>query len=167
MRQNIKSVVEDISEEVRKNGIEWVASSYMPWWTNFNFSNLSWTRLKLKNWSEYRLIEFNKWSEDYSDIDYFNWDDEWLDWNNIDCREITDMCRIVKFDENWEVWPLSNSKVSFTNLNFAVSWSWSIPKVTINFVARASVKEWIRAELAEKTKLIFQTTFSERVLEIK
>ena len=163
MRNNIKSVVEDIAEEVRKNDIEWVKSDYL--W-DYNFSNITWNRLKLINWPEYRLVRYNKWSG----IKYENLSDtekEWLSaWN--DCLLIKDMCRIVKFDKEWvEIWPLSNSKVSFTNLSFEVSWEENVPKVTLNFVARASVRAWIRAELAEKSKLVFQTSISERALKVK
>ena len=163
MRNNIKSVVEDIAEEVRKNDIEWVKSDYL--W-DYNFLNITWNRLKLKNWPEYRLVRYNKWSG----VRYENLTDtekEWLSpWN--DCILIKDMCRIVKFDKNWlEIWPLSNSKVSFTNLSFEVTWEDNIPKVILNFTARASVREWIKSKLAEKTKLIFQTTISERALKVK
>lgn len=165
MRNNIKSVVEDIAEGVRKNDIEWVASEYSLWWTNFNFSNSIWTRLKLKNWVEYRLVKYNKsdWKK-YEDLT--DTEKEWLSpWN--DCLLVKDICIIVKF-KNWaEIWPLSNSKVSFTNLSFNVSWENEIPKVTIKFVARAAIKSWIRSKLAEKTKLIFQTTISERALKAK
>jgi hypothetical protein len=165
MRNNIKSVVEDIAEEVRKNDIVWVSSEYSLGWANFNFSNISWTRLKLENWVEYRLVKYNKWIWiKYEDLTTA--EKEWL--NSMDnCLWVKDMCRIIKF-KNWlEVWPLSNSKISFTNLSFAVSWSWAVPKVTLNFTARASVREWVRSALAQKTKLIFQTTISERALKVK
>ena len=179
MRQNIKSVVEDISEEVRKNDIKWVASSYMPWWANFSFTNNSWiwTRLKLvkKIWVnetefiEYRLVQYKKWFwKKYSNSDKFDTKNEWLNNNYTEeCSSVEDMCRIVKFDNNWKIWPLSNSKISFTNLSFNVSGSWAIPKVTLNFKARAAVREWIRAKLAEKTTLIFQTTLSSRALKVR
>ena len=163
MRNNIKSVVEDIAEEVRKNDILWVKSDYI--WI-YNFSNWSWSRLKVKNWPEYRLVKYNKISlEEYEDLTAT--EKEWL--SPLDnCLDIKDMCRIVKFDNlGVEIWPLSNSKVSFTNLSFNVSWSWAIPKVTLNFTARASIREWVRAELAKKTKIIFQTTISERALKVR
>ena len=163
MRNNIKSVVEDIAEEVRKNDIEWVKSDYL--W-DFNFSNWSWSRLKLKNWPEYRLVKYNKISWDEYD-NLTPAEKEWLSlWDN--CLDIKDMCRIVKFDNSGtEIWPLSNSKVSFTDLSFNVTGSLAVPKVTLNFTARASVREWVRSELAEKTKIIFQTTVSERVLKVR
>jgi len=163
MRNNIKSVVEDIAEEVRKGDIEWVKSDYI--W-DYNFSNLSWTRLKIIDWPEYRLVKYNKadWKK-YEDLTAS--EKEWLTpWN--DCLDIKDMCRIVKFANNWvEIWPLSNSKISFTNLSFNVSGSWAIPKVTLNFTARAAVREWVRAALAKKTTLIFQTTLSSRALKVR
>lgn len=144
MRNNIKSVVEDIAEEVRKNDIKWVKSDYF--W-DFNFSNWSWSRLKVKNGPEYRLFKSIQ---------------------SLDCNDIKNICSIIKFDKNWaEIWPLSNSKISFTNLSFNVSWEYDIPKVTINFIARAAIKSWIRSKLAERTKLIFQTTISERALKVK
>jgi len=142
MRNNIKSVVEDIAEEVRKNDIEWVKSDYT--W-NYSFINKKGSRLKV--WEiEYRI----KKSEP-----------------TFDCSDIKNICTIYKY-KNWvEIWPLSNSKVSFTNLEFAVSWENEIPKVTLIFTARAAIRAWIRGKLAEKTRLVFQTTISERVLKIK
>ena len=170
MRNNIKSVVEDIAEEVRKNDIEWIAEWY---WDPFIFDHdywkwkWIWTRLKLKDWPEYRLVKYNKWIlTKYDSLNIA--EKKWQEHSWEDCSSITDMCRIVKFDKNWvEIWPLSNSKVSFTNLSFTVSWENEVPKVLLNFIARASVKEWIRTKLAEKTTLIFQTSFSERALKVK
>lgn len=144
MRNNIKSVVENIAEEVRKNDIEWVKDDYI--W-NFNFTNVKWSRLKLKNWPEYRLVKTKP---------------------NLSCEDIKNICTIVKFDKNWvEIWPLSNSKISFTNLSFEVSWENEIPKVILKFTVRAAVKSWIRSKLAKKTTLVFQTTISERALKVK
>ena len=142
MRNNIKSVVEDIAEEVRKNDIVWVKSDYI--W-DYNFSNLNWSRLRV--WDiEYRIKKTEP---------------------TLDCSEIKNICTIYKFKNSAEIWPLSNSKVSFTDLSFNVTGSWAIPKVTLNLTARASIREWVRAELAEKTKIIFQTTISERALKVR
>ncbi|MDQ7009397.1 MAG: type II secretion system protein [Candidatus Gracilibacteria bacterium] len=144
MRNNIKSVVEDIAEEVRKHDIEGVKSDYIG---DFNFTNISGTRLKVQNGPEYRLVK----SE-----------------STLTCEDIKNICSIVKYDNSGnEIGPLSNSKISFTNLSFNISGEDAIPKVTLKFVARAAVKAGIRSELAEKTKLIFQTTISERALKVK
>ena len=141
MRQNIKSVVEDISEEVRINWIVWVANNYLD-----PYIFWEWTRLKLKNGSEYRIKKSD---------------------TLLNCSDIKNICSIYKY-KNWlEIWPLSNSKVSFTDLSFNVTGSWAVPKVTLKFTARAAIRAWLRPWLAEKTKLIFQTTFSERALKIK
>lgn len=142
MRNNIKSVVEDIAEEVRKNDIVWVKSDYSSY---YNFSNWSWSRLKV--WTiEYKI----KKSEPI-----------------LDCSNIKNICTILKFKDWVEIWPLSNSKVSFTNLSFEVSGSGAIPKVTLKFIAKPAIKSGVKINLIKNTKLIFQTTISERALKVK
>jgi hypothetical protein len=140
MQQNIKSVVEDIAEEVRKNDIIWVKNDYL--WT---YAFWKWKRLKIWN-IEYKLEK----SESI-----------------LECSDIKNICKIVKTIDWTEVWPLTNSKVSITNLEFNVTWSGSIPKVSINFTARAGIKNWLRSDLAERTVINFQTTISERYLKVK
>ena len=146
MRQNIKSVVEDISEEVRKNGIEWVANNY---WDLY----IAWEGSRLKLWTiEYRIKKSNY---------------QWVVDNSLDCNNIKNICTIEKYNNGGLVWPLSNSKISFTDFSFNVTGKNNIPKVTISFIARAALKNWLRPDLIKNSQIYFQTTFSERVLEIK
>ena len=153
MRNNIKSVVEDIAEEVRKNDIVWVKSDYI-WNYNFPINGGSWTRLKLSDSTEYILKKFK-----YNDLN--NEDD------HLNCNDVTTICTIYKKKNLTEIWPLSNSKISFTNLSFNITGSGAIPKLQLNFTARAAVRAGIKPELAKKTKIVFQTTLSSRELKVR
>jgi prepilin-type N-terminal cleavage/methylation domain-containing protein len=146
IRQNIKWLVEDISEEVRKNDIIWVSSNY---WDPY----VAWIGTRLKVWNiEYRI----KKTDNLGNIN-----------NSFDCNDIKNICTIEKY-LSWNlIWPLSNSKISFIDFNFKVSWKVAIPKVTISFTARGAIKNWLRPDLIKNSKLYFQTTFSERILEVR
>ncbi len=154
MRQNIKSLVEDIAEEVRKNEIKWVKKETdLPSW-NYKFSNIYWNKLKLVK---------KRFIDEVNNIEYKIEKSE----SSLSCSDIKNICTIYKY-KNWsKIWPLTNSKISFTNFKFIVSWKDAVPKVRINFTARAAIKNWLRPDLIKNSKLIFQTTISERYLQVK
>ncbi len=148
MQQNIKSVIERISNDIRKNGITGVSESVLVYWTG------AWDWSALKVWNNFYFLS------DYGDIISGDFD---IRKSNIDeCTEIKNTCWIV---QKW-VWPLSNSKVSFTDLHFYVTRE-SIPKVTITFTVKPSTKKWLRAELVKSSTTHFQTTISEQTLQVK
>jgi len=149
LRQNIKSLLEDIAEEVRKNHIKWVKNGYWP----YTFSAHTWTMLKVWN-IEYKL-------EKYKYDDLTNSD------NSLNCSDIKTICKINKYKSLSLIWPLTNSKISFSDFRFEVSWKWEIPKVKINFVARPAVRAWISPEVIKRSTITVQTTFSERLLKVK
>ena len=161
MQQNIKSTIEAIADDVRKNWIEWVSTNPSDPSDIFDLWK-SWTRLK--TWKfQYALFWYKTWSwEVLSDA---------MPKDNNFCNNIKNSCFIMKCKKNscWNsdiIWPLSNSKTSISNFSFFAT-NWKIPKVTINFIAKPSIKKWLASKLIKNSKIIFQTTISERYLKIK
>lgn len=147
MQENVKNVVEKIAEDVRKNGIDWVSSSVTD-----TCSQLVWTngyklgdKLCTSAWNKYYLAKLEPSTGEY------------LRTTNSNCSNIKDRCVIAI----WLTEPLTNSYVSIKNLSFSLSNDY-IPKVTINIVMQPSVWKGIKPELIKESKLIFQTTISER-----
>lgn len=145
MQENVKNIVETISEDVRKNWIMWVSNEIA---VDCNLSLDSWSLYKkwdklCTNNNEYFLAKEN--INGYTRTDVSN------------CSGITDHCIIV----NKNLSPLSNSHVSIKDLKFYVS-NDVIPKVTILMTLQPSIKKWVKTNLIEESKLNFQTTISTR-----
>jgi len=167
MQQNIKSTIETIAEDIRKNWIVWVSiNPILP--ANKFKKDKSWTRLKTNSF-HYTLFWYkaSEWEKD-SDA---------LPKTNIFCNDIKNICFIMKCKNNdinhndscwttYQIWPLSNSKTSISNFSFYVT-DWKIPRVRINFTAKPSIKKWLKSKFIESSKLFFQTTISERYLKVK
>ena len=63
---------------------------------------------------------------------------------------------------------LNNSWITFENLKFDISWTKKdIPKVTMYFTVKPALKKWLNAKQIENSKIIMQTTFSERLYKYK
>ncbi len=153
MQQNIKSVVETLAEDVRKNWITAVSSDKSD---SFGTGSKVGDSMILGD-KQYVLIEYtNIQSDNFQRI------------NIADCTDIKKVCALAKVDfVNWKIiWPLTNSKISFTNLEFWVTQG-AIPKVTINMSVRAAIKNGVRPDLIKSSVIHFQTTISERSLQVK
>lgn len=148
MQENIKNVVETISEDVRKNWITWVSNSLIDgcnftldlWWSFYK----KWNKLCTWIWSDYYLAKEIVWGGYLRVYDI------------LDCDKMSENCRIVK---NWD--PLTNSFVTIKDLNFYISNDY-IPKVTINIIMQPSAKKWVKPNLIKENKIVFQTTISTR-----
>lgn len=151
MQENIKNIVEIISEDVRKNWVVWVAEWLV--WDNCSFwetKNKKWTKICTNSWNSYYIAKkdtMNIWKR------VLNYEAE--------CKELWSECTLVKNDGT-SITPLSNSWVEFRNMYFIV-WNEALPKVTINFLLQPSFKKWIKKELIEENKLNIQTTISKRL----
>ena len=82
---------------------------------------------------------------------------EYIRVDNSECEGIADRCVIAKSITE----PLTNSYVSIKDLDFYLSKDY-VPKLTMNIVLQPSVKKWVKVDLIKESKLIFQTTISER-----
>lgn len=144
LQQNVKTSIEKLSEDIRKNGFECVqispSESCLPW-TLWNSDTLTGTLLKTNLWKYYL------WSPDIS----------WY-WpaSNSYCSETKNSCTLV---HNWK--PIMNSWVDVKNLEFRVT-NHGVDKVTILMTLQPAVWKWIKTNLIENNKFYFQTTISER-----
>ncbi len=147
MQENIKSSVETITEDIRKN---WISAISQDIWIYKSISDVSnnsysyWTSLKVLN-NSYYLSEI--WWNRIS--------------NPVECEYINRHCYIYRKSTSFWSWPLTNSLVSVKRLEFYVS-NDGTPKVTINITMQPSVKKWIKTNLIKESKIIFQTTVSEK-----
>ncbi len=162
MQENIKNAVETIAEDIRKNGIVWVSDS------------VGWTCILPSGTDAY--IEWSKlctWENDYilslSDPSLAPTIPIVRSENSACVDPTTDMplgCTL--FQNNTISAPLTNSFVSFREITFRISGNQSNEnKATINFVMQPSVRKWVRSDLIKNSKLIFQTTLSERLIDTK
>ena len=146
MQENMKNVVEIISEDIRKNWIDWVSRDILDTSCAFNtwlWFYKKWNKLCI--WSNvYFLAKLNT-SWDYSRVDVSQ------------CSDIKDSCVINKL---W-YWPITNSLVSVKDLAFFVSDEWTA-KVTISIIMQPSIKKWVKVNLIKESKMIFETTISEK-----
>ncbi len=150
MQENIKNVTNTIAEDVRKNGIKWVAPTGDPSciYSLFPENYKTGTKLCTKSLNEYYLAFENTTNP----------------WNYIRATDIANQCSWI--DKHCVIyslgkWPLTNSFVSVKELNFYYSKDY-IPKVTMNIVIQPAMKKWVKSNLIEESELIFQTTVSER-----
>lgn len=149
LQENLKNVSNQIAEDIRKEGIDLHYDILDSWDCNYIFPvnghYIESNRLCTKSWNRYYLAKEN----------LSTW--EFIRTSSKNCTEISDHCVIAK----WLHLPLTNSYVSIKELKFYLS-NDNIPKVTINIVAQPAVKKWVKSELIKETKIIFQTTISER-----
>lgn len=143
MHENVKSVIWEIAEEVRKEWITWVSIDAID---SCDFSDTwyykKWTKLCTESWKSYYLAKEISWV--FSRVE------------SNQCENLEDRCFIVM---NWE--PLTNSLVSVKSLDFYVSEE-SVNKATINVTFQPSVKVWVKSDLIKNNILNLQTTISQR-----
>lgn len=147
VQENIKNLTETIAEDIRKNWINWVKKEF--WLSYTNNSTDNWNLLKV--WiNEYYLSDGHNWTV-YSRV-YF-------DEINAKCWTLKNNCFLVKNDSK-----LTNSWLAFEKLNFTILWN-DTKKLVINFTVRPATKKWISSNMIKKSKVIFQTTISERFIK--
>ena len=153
MQENIKNAVETMAEDIRKNGITWISvdagdACIMP----VAGSSITWNKL-CTSAHEYTLSDIVLPATFSRNL-------------NPSCTDITTWCSL--FQKDPLVWwsPLTNSFVSFRELNFTLTWdNKNQKKVTVNFVIQPAVKKWVRTDLIKNSKIVFQTTLSERLIK--
>lgn len=146
MQENMKNIVEIISEDIRKNWIIGVSTNIL---SSCNFDVNMWKFYKegdkLCTWlNNYYLARKN------------------ISWNYIrtdvsSCENIKDSCVLFK---HWS-WPITNSLVSVKDLKFYASKDWT-PKATITIVLQPSIKKGVKINLIKQSSMIFETTISEK-----
>ncbi len=152
MQENIKNIDEQLSEDIRKNGVNicngWGTDCY-----DFSFSPSD------------KYIESDTlyiWENTYYLAKEITGGSFVKSWSISDCNKLEDQCILVK---NGNM-PLSNSQVHLSELRFFISQE-DIPKVTIGFVIKPSIKKWVKINLIKENSIIFETTISQRIIKSK
>ena len=140
VQENIKNLTESISKDIRDYGISWV------WIAADSYDLDKWNWIKL--WNNRYYISNTDDLNRLVDIS--------------ECSELKNNCFLVKND--WEASRMTNSWVAFEDLNFTILWEQK-KKIVINFTMRPSTKKWINASIIKESKIIFQTTISERFVK--
>jgi len=154
MQENTKNAVETIAEDIRDNGIIGVSpdSSSLSCSTFSSWVD-SGDKLCTKS-SEYFLGKHDDVTDDWIRVD-----------PKVDCVELQDQCVLIRND-GLSKFPLTNSFMSFRDIQFYISGN-DIQKVTVTFHAQPSVKKGVKADLIKQNELFFQTTISERLIDLQ
>lgn len=155
-QENMKNVLEDISESIRKDRIVWLRSFWTQDCMDFSKSianTQSGSILCLVSW------EYTLWYKDAS------WDFLPVDDISTFCPSLENVCYVIKKDSIWWDWyPLTNSFLSFQSLDFMLS-NPILPKLQLKLEARPAAGKWLTPEVIEKNVIRVQTTLSERLIE--
>ena len=152
MQENIKNLTETIAEDIRNNKIEWVKKNKIDSYElSDNTKIVKWNFLKVWNNKYYLSLD----SENFIALDKSEIESK--------CSKLKNNCFLVKDD--WiDKSKLTNSWVAFEDFEFTIMWN-KIKKLSINFKMRPSTKKWINSNLIKNSKIIFQTTLSERFVK--
>lgn len=142
LQQNIKSSVERISEDIRKNGFDCVRNTY---WGSCVLPNenktSTWTILVVW-WNKYYLAQ--KGISIYESVEKEN------------CDELDEKCTLALNGK-----PIMNSWVDVKDVQFLIS-DTSVKKVTILMTLQPAIWKWIKPNLIKDNRFHFQTTISQR-----
>ncbi len=154
MQENIKNVVEDIAEWVRKSGLSWVLPDGGIDACSWSWAWLVGTKLCLNNGTQYSIWYIDSWIGSWvrsTDI-------------NGDCWDIKSSCHVLKKDTAWWYYPLSNSFIHFEDISFVIVNS-EVPKLLLNITVRPSSYKSLPSAIVKNNKVHIQTTFSERLIK--
>jgi len=143
MQENVKNIVEIISDDILNNGISLVNSDI-----NLNISTNTWTILYVWNKNYYYIAKYNN--------------NNFIIVNNNDNECKNSNCYLVTnyFWSTEEPVKLSNNQIRFEDFYFSYS-TWAIDKISINFV----MKPAFNFSSSQNSQLIFQTTISEKLIK--
>jgi len=149
LQQNVKSSVEKISEDIRKNGFDCVRNSIALESCDLAGINITneWSILTIW-WNHYYLAKYDGTLYGITNVS--------------ECDEIDEKCTLVM--KNWtsSAKPIMNSWVDVKNIQFLAS-STGPKKVTILMTLQPAIWKWIRANLINENRFYFQTTISQRI----
>lgn len=156
MQENIKSVVEDIAEEVRKgNLVDVSADSLHDCSTSFSSSD-TWNKLCLE-WPINYMLGYRNLSWQWVRVDNPS---DCLDYNEDDDT----ICRVIKNVGAGDYYPLTNSFVAVEKLSFVLT-NEKLPKVSVFMTLRPAYKKWLKSEIIDANRIEIQTTVTERLIE--
>jgi len=157
MQENVKNIVEVISEDVRKLKITGVNESGGNCGFDASTTFTSGDMLCLENTKTGDQHKYYLGKKDATDaVTRVH--------SSAECTDLQP-CFLVFHDNDWPT-KLSNDWVQFTGLRFDVTGNGTdgeLGKVVVRFQLQPSVHKGVKPQLVEETKLIFQTTLSGRI----
>lgn len=159
LQENIKNIVMEISEDVMKNGINWLTDQ-------IDFYSCTFWVAKLPNIieDENKKNDVEKWDKFCSWKNmYFLWtkSSDWtFSYSSNPCDDKKSECYLLRYD-----WannsPLTNNLVTVRDVKFIVTNNWK-KKVTILLKLQPSIKAWFKSSVVENNIFYLQTTLTER-----
>lgn len=150
VQQNIKSSVEKIAEDIRKNGFDCVINS-------ISLDNCEWPWVNIISKWSVLSVDWNYYS--VGNLNDITWKYEITDITN--CDELDEKCTLVVYSWIWSPKPIMNSWVDVKNIEFLASATWP-KKVTIVMTLQPALWKWIKPNLIKNNIFHFQTTISKR-----
>jgi type II secretory pathway pseudopilin PulG len=152
LQENVKNVIETMSEDIRKNGVNicsgvpWIGSDchvYQTAGQNFIKSDTLYTQ----NRSYYLAKKTLSW--------------DWIKVSSsADCSTINTFCSVTM--KGW--YPLTNSSVAVRDLQFYIT-SEDLSKVMVRIALAPAAKKWVKTSLIESNIMYIETTLSERIIK--
>lgn len=146
LQQNVKSTVEMISEDIRKNWFDCVKQQYTD-------ACILPTINKTNDGVMLQIAANSYYLAQYNGTNY-----TWVQSHN--CDEIDEKCTLVMNDWWWAK-PIMNSWVDVKDIKFFISNTW-VKKATIVMKLQPAIWKWIKPQLIKDNTFYFQTTISER-----
>jgi len=154
LQENTKILTETIAEDIRKNGISWTKNEIMDSYSKDSWD--SWVILQIGSWAFVNKYYLSLDETSYSIIPK----------SDIGkCNDLKNNCFLVK-DDWLSTSRLTNSWVAIEDLKFTILWD-KVKRVVINFIMRPSTKKGINSNLITNSKIVFETTLSERFIKTK
>lgn len=160
MQENIKNVVEDIAEELRKWSIEDVSPD------NLHDCISGTPQIFSSPESGDKLcLAGNK--------KYILWHKVWGVWVRVtdvsQCSDFTEndesLCRILKSEGvSGTYYPLTNNLIAVESLKFTVS-NETLPKLMIHMQLRPAYRKWLQSSIIDSNRMSIQTTVSQRFIK--
>jgi hypothetical protein len=152
MQENLKNVYTQIAEDIRKDWIKWISTNKWAVYDMVIWSNRykKWTWLYTNSENKYYLALLDPASWEYIRVD------------SSECIDLKSNCVIYKLSNSLvESWPLTNSFVSIKDFKLYLSVE-KVPKITMTIITQPSIRKWVKSNLIKNSKIIFETTISER-----
>lgn len=142
LQQNIKSSIEKIAEDIRKNGFDCVRNNYLDSCDSPSLNQTDTGSILKIGGNEYSLAK--KGLLNYEQVD------------KTQCNEINEKCTLVQ-----NLKPIINSWVDVKDITFLIS-DTEVKKVTILMTLQPAIWKWIKPNHIKNNRFYFQTTISER-----
>ncbi|MDA9129456.1 type II secretion system GspH family protein [Candidatus Gracilibacteria bacterium] len=166
MQENIKNVMEDIAEGVRKENISGIQSSLS---SDCNLLPSPTTSTSIIKEGDIFCTNTHKYTlgtklDDGSFVPVSSIDTN-CGYDDANPSTVINQCYLIKVSlSGGDYYPLTNSFVTFEDIEFIIS-NTSMKKLTVNFTIRPAIGKGLASNLVRQNAIQVQTTISERFIE--